>query len=318
MKTHAKNVQEKIEDETVCKLCDKKFSSKYTCRRHMQQKSCSTRKEVNVCHGEVNVCPEEVNVCHGEVNVCPEEVNVCRELANVNALLKCENCYKTFTKSKYLLEHQDVCKATQHPLECPYCHVILACRSSKSKHVKICKCNNQLTSPSSTISNQTANTIQNANTINNNNNYTVNIHLNNLGSESLNHITPDMLTSFAKQINGSGVARLVEAIHFDPNVPENHNVRIDSIKGQTLLVYDNNQWYIKDMTAIVNFLIDNGCKMLHDHYASNDALKKEDREEHHGVIVQSLHHLNCKVASVYQPTKRQIIASMRNMKRLEN
>jgi hypothetical protein len=278
-----------------------------------------------VARNEQFVAQNEQFVARNEQFVAQNEQFVARDEQFV-AQHCCARCSKNFATSSSLKRHEPICKEVCNNLQCPFCDEVLPSRSAKSRHVAKCKTQTLVlrekqdivqAQPNASTINQSAQTINNTNNtnnVNNTQNITFNVNLNNLGNERLDHITPDMMNNFLKQINGVGVANLIDAIHFDPQVPENHNVRIDSIKGQTLLVYENNKWYIKDMSAILQFLVSNGCKMLYHHYDSSDEIKKEDREQHNGVILKNLHDINCKVPSVYQPTKRKIIASIRNFR----
>jgi hypothetical protein len=151
------------------------------------------------------------------------------------------------------------------------------------------------------------------NTQNNTQNITMNIQLNNWGQERLDHITPEMLTEYVRQIHGNGVANLIEHIHFDPKIPENNNVRIASIKGHTLMVFENNEWKIKDTNAIIHLLIGNGCRMLFNHYGKSEELKHEDKNQHHLILYKSLLDVSTREPDVYYPTRRKIMASIRNL-----
>ena len=80
------------------------------------------------------------------------------------------------------------------------------------------------------------------NTINNktiNNNLTLNI--NSFGNESLAHITNN---DYKKFLTGffPGFIKFIEKIHFDENVPENHNITITNLKSKYVYTYDGEKW----------------------------------------------------------------------------
>jgi hypothetical protein len=76
-----------------------------------------------------------------------------------------------------------------------------------------------------TIYNNTDNSIQNQQNIK--------IVIKNYGSETLNHLTPEFFK--ACLLNPSkGLTNLIEKIHYNPNVPENYNIRHKSTKQNIL------------------------------------------------------------------------------------
>ena len=52
------------------------------------------------------------------------------------------------------------------------------------------------------------------------------------------------------------VPKLIEYTHFNPKLPENHNIYISNQKGKYAMVYDGNDWCIKDQDKTINKLID--------------------------------------------------------------
>jgi hypothetical protein len=106
--------------------------------------------------------------------------------------------------------------------------------------------------------------VQNINITNNkiiNNNLIVNI--NSFGKENLSHIT---LADYKKFLGGffSGFIKFIEKVHFDENMPENHNISISNLKSKYLHIYENNQWTAKEKADVLdkfinkkfNFLVD--------------------------------------------------------------
>lgn len=121
------------------------------------------------------------------------------------------------------------------------------------------------------------------------NTITINVSINNFGEESLRHIT----ATFAKEIN-HGIAKLIDTIHFNPDVPENHNIRLENVKGQLVAVFQNNSWVIQDMNDTVNHMIDKGSRMLTNHYHTSSNLQKEDMDMNHGIIYRRLNSVTCR------------------------
>lgn len=261
---------------------------------------------VNLLRGNVNLGCENVNRSCGNINLEGES-------STTDDRIQCENCYKSFSSSRTLDAHKAVCQKISHPCQCPKCMKVMSCASSKSRHMKVCEGIPAATGNTQIMNQQNANIINNNNTTNTNSHNTYHVHINNFGQERLDHITPELLTTCFKLINGTGVARLVGQIHCNSSVPDNQNIRIDSIKGKTLMVRENNQWTIKDVEEVVNLLISNGCSMLYNHYDSTPELKQEDRDQNNGMLLQNLCSVNNKLPKHYHTTKRRILASMKNL-----
>jgi len=106
--------------------------------------------------------------------------------------------------------------------------------------------------------------VQNINITNNkiiNNNLMVNI--NNFGKENLSHIT---LNDYKKFLTGffPGFIKFIEKVHFDENMPENHNINISNLKSKYLQIYENNQWTMKQKVDVLDKFIDKKYNMLVD------------------------------------------------------
>lgn len=111
--------------------------------------------------------------------------------------------------------------------------------------------------------------IQNNNniTIQNNINKQQNIQINNnikllaFGKENIGYLIDDIY----KQILNKGfksVPTLVEHVHFNRDIPENHNVYISNIQTNYALVYDGNNWKLMERDGILQQLVDDKTEIL--------------------------------------------------------
>lgn len=73
---------------------------------------------------------------------------------------------------------------------------------------------------------------------NNNNTY---ININNYGKEDVSHITHEEKIVWALEPR-QGILSYVEKKHFDPNMPQNHNIRLSSMKREELSVLLDGSW----------------------------------------------------------------------------
>ncbi len=103
----------------------------------------------------------------------------------------------------------------------------------------------------------------NTTTVTNNN--TQNIIINNYGHEDLSFI-PSSFLSYLIRIPYGGIPKLLRNIHFNPNFPQNHNLRIENKKRPYISVFKNNKWSMFQKWNIIHGLIDSGYNILGDHY----------------------------------------------------
>jgi hypothetical protein len=183
-----------------------------------------------------------------------------------NEKFVCENCKKEYKTKIYYDNHVSKCnikidKANQ----CPHCRKYLSSRQSKSRHLKICQTKEaKLFIQEQEIGNPTHIEVQNENTnvVNHvtyhiHNNKEVNrpgkyiednssddeeyadIQRNNFGKETIDYISREILDTLTEQFD---VKKLIELKHFNPDHPENHNIRKNTKKS--LKVLTENKWKV--------------------------------------------------------------------------
>ena len=104
------------------------------------------------------------------------------------------------------------------------------------------------------------------NTTNNINN-TQNIQLNSYGKEDMEHITDSMKTQLLKIPYGM-IPKMIEAVHFNNDKPENKNIAFTNKKENKIKVYSGDKWIYKDKDEIIYDLIDGKYFILDNHYDS--------------------------------------------------
>lgn len=185
---------------------------------------------------------------------------------------------------------------------CKYCQVQFNTQSSMYRHIKICKKkpkDEASTSASTSVSSlslqtevnelrQTVSTLQESlngitsllagnskylNTpqvTNNISNVVINntIVLNNFGNENISYLTPEFLSHCLLNPT-KGLPSLIESIHYNPEVPENHNIRFKSWKRNVFEKYDDSQWKECDASNTLDGLIRKGYRVLNTHYTEH-------------------------------------------------
>jgi len=99
-----------------------------------------------------------------------------------------------------------------------------------------------------------------------------NIILNNYGSEDLSHLTD----SFMNKLIGmpyEAIPKMIEAVHFNDEKPENKNIMLPNKKENLLKVFQDNKWVYKDKAETISDLLDSKYIMIDEHY---DEIEKTD------------------------------------------
>jgi hypothetical protein len=96
-----------------------------------------------------------------------------------------------------------------------------------------------------------------------------NLNLNSFGKESHAHLTDEQMTSF---IQNREIIDLIKTISFNPDYPENHNVKRitsskDWYKNQFLSVYnENGEWTNSVKEKVLETVVSNGFKVMYNHF----------------------------------------------------
>ena len=107
--------------------------------------------------------------------------------------------------------------------------------------------------------------VGNTTTINN----TQNIQLNSYGNEDLSHIT-DLLKNELLKIPYAMIPKLIEAVHFNDEKPENKNICLPNKKDNLIKVYQNNKWIYKTKDETITDLVDSKYMIMDSHYEKCD------------------------------------------------
>jgi len=104
------------------------------------------------------------------------------------------------------------------------------------------------------------NTVNTNTTINNNTNY--HIHLHPFGEENTEYLTDEMRMK-CLECGFPGLQEILKQIYFNEQHPENHNVKLQSIKHEIVLVYSKDQdWEHKPLDDTVDNMIKNSQREI--------------------------------------------------------
>ena len=182
--------------------------------------------------------------------------------------------------------------------ECKYCKKVFTRKSGLTKHLNICNMKKEVETLTiiqnekiikmekeieelknfkiQTQNNTTNNNITTTNNINN----SKNIYINNYGNENLKHLRSK---DFTKLFDGiyNAVPKLIEKIHFDPEHPENQNIKFTNKKLPYLKIMKDDKWQLVHKKHELFDLIDAKCFMLKEKYYSILEKKKYKITEVH-------------------------------------
>lgn len=121
----------------------------------------------------------------------------------------------------------------------------------------------------------------NNNTTNNNiqNNYiTAYITVNNFGNENIEYLTDKTVCRLISSAPHRCIPSIIEKIHFDPEHPENHNVKMTNKKLKYAEVLKNNEWVTTSRESAMNEMIQNGYNIAAQKYSDNKDKIKSSKQ----------------------------------------
>ena len=125
------------------------------------------------------------------------------------------------------------------------------------------------------IENQTNNNIENQT-----NNNTINIHINAFGKENTEYLDDQAIVECIDRIFNS-VPAILKRIHFDPDHPENHNIKITNKKlPYASVMGDNRTWKTVNKKDAIETMVAKGYNFLDEKYADTKGRLSKRRQQH--------------------------------------
>ena len=236
-----------------CTCCGYTAKTKQTLQRHHARKiKCIEKTFIPLVDTE-NENQNENEAPDPEIAV-PVREGVC----------KCKWCARTFNFKSNMYKHQQVCKeapaspaspapeiqSKQDPTMEAFYDIIKKYNISKEAADELIKA-----LPISTTTE--INTTNNTATINNN---TVNIILS-FGNEDISYITDAILTNLVAN-SKTCVQKLIRLIHFNPEHPENQNIRRGITSRKSLNAFDGHKWNLVHKNEVLNKMIRTAWSMI--------------------------------------------------------
>ena len=187
---------------------------------------------------------------------------------------RCNYCDKIYSENYNLNKHLKICKLKQEiELEENYnklkeklfINLIKEMDLMRKEHKsKLEKLKNEIKKENDEIINLKSKKIIN-NNINTNCNNTINQTINILSYKNtdMSHIT---FNDYVKCLDRANfcVPQLLEAIHFNPNKPENHNIYIPNLKNNLIMLFDGEGWNLHNRDDTIDEIYEDKTNILVD------------------------------------------------------
>lgn len=224
--------------EYTCDRCGFSCIYKNNFRKHI------TRK--HPCKAKLKDIP--VEYIQQKYNILPNKIEkqtenkIIKSTNNdsiVATKIKCKKCNKTFSKQRYLSKHTQNCSGSNQEL-------IIKKLEEENKMLK----NTRIIHQTTNIINNTTNNTSNI-TNNNNNTYI----LNNYGSENWDYMDTKKLQNFLIPPIPA-ITQVNKHIYCNKEHPENHNMKISSLYGNYIQVFENDEWVHKLKNEVLENIVD--------------------------------------------------------------
>lgn len=137
----------------------------------------------------------------------------------------------------------------------------------------------------------------------------------NFGNENMDYLSHEFLTSC---LISNNIVPLIESIHFDADHPENHNIKMKSLRYDMMEQFVDGKWIVTDKEETLDELINKGYRVLKYHSRKNKQLMIENNdidEEEYDDINEWLETLY-EDKKTRKPVKRQLLLLFINNKTL--
>ena len=85
----------------------------------------------------------------------------------------------------------------------------------------------------------------------------------------MDYITGDYISKLLKIPYGA-VPKLIKHIHFNPEHPENHNIKITNKKLPYASVFKDNRWEVRDKNTVIEDIVDKSYNMIDCEFNESD------------------------------------------------
>ena len=204
----------------------------------------------------------------------------CHLVRHLNTKRVCPPLLIDCERSKQLEDLKQ--KYNEITYDCKYCKKKFNSKSNRSTHQAKCVQQPKVEVPMSDyidlkakvenieklLKTNTPHTIIN-NTVNTNNNIHIHVEVRDFAvNENKNYLDSGFLLDCFRDMD---IIKVIEELHFNPEHPENHNVRIKNVKMNLMEYVESGKWVVGKKDEVLEYLVMNGYRVLHTYYKDNKA-----------------------------------------------
>ena len=266
-----------------CFRCGYKISHRGNFKNHLNRKK--------ICNPLLDDCSIEYIKEYYNFEIIPNSTKIHQNPPNIHQKLN-KNIHQNPPKSTKINEniHQNPPKSTKKIYKCNFCNEICSRSDSLKRHYTRCKkkkeseqivlvekdklleMENKIEKLENELKKNNTNITNNTNNIKNNN-----IIINNIGEENTKYLKSLDFANLLQGIYGA-VPKLIEKIHFNPEYPENQNIKITNKKEPYIKVRKNNKWELQDKKETIDTIVDDKYYILDDHIDTQKELTEFEKE----------------------------------------
>ena len=214
------------------------------------------------------------------------------ESGQIMNMIQCKMCNKWYSSKSALSHHKKVCpkivsndetRNQIHSLKC----IIEEQRIRHEKERDEMKAQIALLlERNAMISNDHNHTTHNTTNNNDNSTNTTNnietqnvIIVNSFGNENTEYLTDRIVSKLIKDGPFTCLPKIIERIHFNPEHPENHNIKVTNQKNNYAKIIQDNKWVTTNKKQAIEKMIQNGYDILEEKYQDNKESMNDFKKE---------------------------------------
>ena len=106
-----------------------------------------------------------------------------------------------------------------------------------------------------------------------------NITVNSFGNENIDYLTDKIVCRLIQSAPFTSIPKIIERIHFDPDHPENHNIKVTNKKLNYAEIVKDNKWVTTNKKHAIEAMIQNGYDLLDEKYQDNKESISDFKQE---------------------------------------
>jgi hypothetical protein len=200
----------------------------------------------------------------------------------------CKTCNRNYSSYQSLYNHNKKFHSkVEEPVKllCQYCKKPSSRKDNLHRHEKNCKHNKsneyiELKKEINNLKEQLNNKTEIKKQTNNINNGNI-ITINNFSKDNTDYISEDFIKRMFKHFlcedeHKLAIPKLIENLKFNPNHPENNNVRITNMRSDVGFKYNDEKWLTVDKEELINEMFKIGANLFLKFYKEKNGLLSED------------------------------------------